>query len=160
MAIRASPARQGRAIRLLLRFTGFALGQKRENPDTGLGSVDCHKSTAQDFVFAEVQRADNVVSDRRGHSVLGANLEDAGSSCPGRRKQCPEIHVVREENASVFASPCQDFFVRRSGIPQLTPMNALEARPLQKRNPLWREIHVEHDSHGSGTSVSCVRHAA
>jgi hypothetical protein len=39
-------------------------------------------------------------------------------------------------------------------------VNARKAGLLKKWNPLRREVHVEQDLHGSGSSVSWVRQAA
>ena len=107
-----------------------------------------------------MENADNVGSDCVRHGVLDARKQHAGTSCARRGKQCAEIHVVGEQDMGVVACPQHDLGVGRSRITNITPMGAIETGLLQERYPGGRQVHVEQDLHGSGSSVSWVRQAA
>ncbi len=61
-------------------------------------------------------------------------------------------------NTTWACTRAQDQFgIRCSRIAHGAPMNALEPSLDEEWHPRRREIHIDQDLHGSGSSVSCVR---
>lgn len=93
---------------------------------------------------------------------LGKVINHAWPPRFGVGEQNPEVQIVRENHRLIVPGPLHDFGVRCAGVTNLRPMHGLESIIPEQRNPLRREIHVNHEPHvpASGTSISSTRHAA
>ncbi len=96
-----------------------------------------------------------VQSDRPSHesdvpfraNLLDAELNDAGG-WKGMDHQCsPEVQIAGKNHRLMLTGPRHDRIIGGILRADLAPMDCIDARQLQRRNPVRREIHVDDQLH-------------
>lgn len=77
-------------------------------------------------------------------------------------QQSTEAEVVSEDNMTCGFRPRHDLWVGGPRVADARPVDHFPTAPLKNRYPVWGEVHIDNQLHGtsSGTSISSARHAA
>ena len=84
--------------------------------------------------------------DQRSGSIgkhrLRAELEDARIFGLGQCQQTGEVEVMRKYNVVPATRPLHDIHIRRTRIPDGTPVDGFEVLCAERCYPEWREVHI------------------
>lgn len=136
--------------------------KNRQDAHAKFARLDRHQSAALEQRSMFSYRCDYEVADHFRYRILRSDLNHTRTKRLRNGEDVAEIEVVREDHVTVVTREGHDFPIPRSRIPEIGPVQGVDAGREKILGPRRAEIHVDGELHDEeiGTSNSSARHAA